>query len=58
MDSLVTLIARQTDLKLLDLHYNEFTEGQEKRIRSAVVSPECRLIFTDEEFGAYLAEQR
>ena len=47
MDSLVTLIARQSELKLLNLHYNDFTEEQEQRIRNAVANPECRVIITN-----------
>ena len=47
MDSLVTLIARQSELKLLNLHYNNFTEEQEQRIRNAVANPECRVIINN-----------
>ena len=57
MDALVTLIARQSDLKLLNLAENGFTEEQEERIRSAIAKPECRLILTWEEYDAYDAEQ-
>ena len=57
MDSLVTLIARQSELKILDLRANGFTEEQEQRVRSAVVNTACRVIFTGEEYDAYRAEQ-
>ena len=42
-----TLVARQSELKLLDLHGNGFTEEQKQRVRNAVASPDCRLVFTD-----------
>ena len=58
MDSLVTLIARQSELKFLNLAINGFTEEQEQRIRSAVASTACRVIITDEEYDAYKDEQR
>ena len=58
MDSLVTLIARQSELKLLNLALNSFTEEQEQRVRCAVANTECRLIFTREEYDSYEAEQR
>ena len=57
MDSLVTLIARQSELKFLNLGYNEFTEEQEQRVRSAVANTACRVIITDEEYYAWEAEQ-
>ena len=57
MESLVTLIARQSGLKLLNLAYNGFTEEQEQRVRSAVTNSACRVIITDEEYEAYEAEQ-
>ena len=57
-DSLVTIIARQAELKLLDLHDNGFTEEQEQQIRSAAANPECRLIVNEEEFKAYETEQK
>ena len=62
MDSLVTLIARQSDLKLLrmrgkDQDY-ELTEEQEQRVRSAVANTTCRVIITKEEYKAWKAEQR
>ena len=47
VDSLVILVARQSELKLPDLRYNGFTEEQAQRVRSAVANSECRLIFTD-----------
>ena len=56
IDSLVTLIARQHELKFLDLHWNEITEEHQQLIRSAVVSPDCRVIITREEYKAYQAE--
>ena len=58
MESLVTLIARQSGLKFLDLPKNGFTEEQEQRARSAVASTACRVIITDEEYDAYNAEQK
>ena len=42
-----TLVARQSELKLLVLRDNDFTEGQKQRVRNAVASPDCRLVFTD-----------
>ena len=57
-DSLVTIIVRQSELKLLDLHDNGFTEEQEQQIRGATANPECRLIVSQEEFKAYEAEQK
>ena len=49
MQSLIVLLARQTNLKLLYLGYNWHTEEQKQQIRDAIASPECRLIFTHEE---------
>ena len=61
MDSLVTLIARQSDLKLLRMRGEaqdyKLTEEQEQRIRSAVANTSCRVIITDEEHDAWVAEQ-
>ena len=47
MDSFVTLIARQSELKLLNMRENGFTEEQKQRVRNAVANPDCRLVFTD-----------
>ena len=58
MDSLVTLIARQSELKFLNLAGNRFTVENEQRVRSAVANTACRVIFTYEEYDAYRAEQR
>ena len=58
MDSLVTLIARQSELKFLDLNANGFTEEQEQRIKNAVANTPCRVIITDEEYDAWEAEQK
>ena len=57
MDSLVTLIARQSELKFLNLGYNRFTEEQYQKIRSAVANTSCRVIITKEEYKAWKAEQ-
>ena len=46
MQSLITLIARQTELELLRMNDNDLEEDQEQRIRNAVASPDCRLVFT------------
>ena len=70
MDSLVTIIARQHELKFLnmqakkilnrqgnDLRY-ELTEEQEQRIRNSIANhPECTVIITREEYDEYEAEQ-
>ena len=56
MDSLVTLIARQSELKLLVLSFNDLTEEQEQRVRSAIANNGCRVKFTEEEYKAYSAE--
>ena len=62
MDSLVTLIARQSELKLLRmrgrLQRYELTEEQEQKIRSAVANTACRVIITREECKAWEAEQK
>ena len=58
MDSLVTLIARQSELKFLNLYCNEFTEEQVQRVKSAVANTTCRVIITYEEYEACEAEQR
>ena len=57
MDSLVTIIAKQQELQFLDLHWNEFTEEQESRIRSAIASSDCRVIITNVDYDAYMEEQ-
>ena len=49
MESLIILIARQTELEFLNMPFNLLTEEQEQRIRSAVASPNCRIILTKEE---------
>ena len=56
MDSLATLIARQSELKFLDLHYNGFAKEREQRVRSAIANNGCRVKFTEEEYKAYRAE--
>ena len=53
MQSLIVLLARQTNLKLLYLGYNWHTEEQKQQIREAVANPDCRLVLTNEEFGSY-----
>ena len=61
MNSLVTLIARQSELTFLRMRgqYNnhDLTEEQGQRIRSAVANTACRVIITDEEYDAWWAEQ-
>ena len=47
MDSLATLIARQSELKLRNLHGNGLAEEQKQQVRNAVASPDCRLVLTD-----------
>ena len=42
-----TLIARQSELKLLNMRENGFTEEQKQRVRNAVANLDCRLVFTD-----------
>ena len=49
VDSLVTLIARQSELKFLNLVHNGFTEEQEQKARSAVANTACRVISTVKE---------
>ena len=64
IDSLVTLIARQSELKFLDLHGGKYsydyclTVEHQQQVRNAVAKPECRLIFTREEYESYEAEQK
>ena len=45
VDSLVTLVARQSELKLLALYDNGFTQKQKERVRSAVANSECLVCF-------------
>ena len=48
LDSLVTLIARQSELESLVLPGNDFTEEQEQRVRSAIANNGCRVKFIEE----------
>ena len=45
--ALLAFIARQSQLKLLDLFCNFFSEEREQEIREAVSGSECRVILTD-----------
>ena len=54
--SLLKLIARQSGLKLFVSFYNEFDAEFEETIRSAIISPECRIVMTRDEYIAFEAE--
>ena len=45
MGPLLTLIARQSQLKLLRMTFNSLTAAQESKIRSAVTDPACKITF-------------
>ena len=53
---LVSVIARQTELKFLRASKNCFNEEKEQQVRNSVANPDCRIIVTDEEEDAYEKE--
>ena len=57
MELLITVTARQSQLQLLDMQYNYLTEQQERQVSNAVVTPECRVLITDEDYQEYMDEQ-
>ena len=56
LNSLVTFIARQTDLNFLIVHENGLNEEEMQQIRNAVANSDCRIIITDKEYWAYIEE--
>ena len=54
--SLLKLIARQSALKLFVSFYNDLDEEFEERIRSTIISTECRIVMTRDEYIAFDAE--
>ena len=58
VDTLIQALQRQVNLQTLRLAFCPLTDDQSQKIRDALQVPDCRLIITDEEEDAYVAEKK
>ena len=58
VDTLIQALQRQVNLQTLRLYRCRLTDDQSQKIRDALQVPDCRLIITDEEEDAYVAEKK